>query len=229
MLPTPEELDEFLTDAQADKRGRLVAKLLADKRRYAEHWLSFWNDLLRNDYRGTGYIDNGRKQITSWLFEALLENMPYDRLVARLVDPTPESEGFINGITWRGAINASQVPPMQAAQSIGQVFLGVNLKCASCHDSFINDYTLDDSYGIAAIYAGGSLEMAECDQPVGKSARVKFLYPELGEIDGSRAKAGADEAAGGNPNVATERTRAPHDRESSLVEVHGYRTGGTGG
>ena len=32
---------------------------------YAEHWLTFWNDLLRNDYAGTGYIDGGRKQITA--------------------------------------------------------------------------------------------------------------------------------------------------------------------
>ena len=189
LLPTPKEQDEFLADRRADKRERLVAKLLADGPRYAGHWLTFWNDLLRNDYRGAGYIDNGRKQISSWLFSALLTNMPYDRLVARLVDPTPESEGFINGISWRGAVNASQVPPMQAAQSIGQVFLGVNLKCASCHDSFINDYTLADAYGIAAIYATGRLEIAECDKPTGKFAKVKFLYSELGDIDGALPKA----------------------------------------
>ncbi len=188
LLPSPKELDAFLSDARPDKRVRLVSKLLADNRRYAEHWMTFWNDLLRNDYRGTGYIDGGRKQISSWLFSALLTNMPYDRFVAQLVNPTPESEGFINGISWRGAVNASQIPPMQAAQSIGQVFMGVNLKCASCHDSFINDYTLADAYGIAAIYATNELEMAECDKPTGKKAKVKFLYSELGEIDGSLPK-----------------------------------------
>ena len=190
LLPTPKEQDAFLADRRADKRELLVAKLLADHPRYAGHWLTFWNDLLRNDYKGAGYIDNGRKQISSWLYSALLTNMPYDQLVARLVDPTPESEGFINGISWRGAVNASQVPPMQAAQSIGQVFLGVNLKCASCHDSFINDYTLADAYGIAAIYATGKLEIAECDKPTGKFARVKFLYSELGDIDGSLSRTG---------------------------------------
>jgi hypothetical protein len=188
LLPQPEELNAFLGDKSPDKRARLVSKLLADNRRYAEHWLTFWNDLLRNDYRGTGYIDSGRKQITSWLFSALFTNMPYDRFVAQLIDPTKESEGFINGIVWRGAVNASQVPPMQAAQSIGQVFMGVNLKCASCHDSFINDYTLADSYGMAAIYATNKLEIAECDKPTGKNAKVKFLYSELGEIDSGLPK-----------------------------------------
>jgi len=40
-----------------------VSRLLADGARYAEHWLSFWNDALRNDYRGPGYIDGGRRRV----------------------------------------------------------------------------------------------------------------------------------------------------------------------
>ena len=183
LLPPPSELDAFLADKSPDKRAKLVERLLADNQNYAEHWLTFWNDMLRNDYRGTGYIDGGRKQITGWLYNALARNLPYDQFVAQLVNPTPEAEGFTKGIVWRGAVNASMVPPMQAAQSISQVFLGVNLKCASCHDSFINEYTLQDAYGLAAIYADGPLEIAECDKPSGHTARVKFLYSELGVID----------------------------------------------
>ena len=157
--------------------------MLADDRHYAEHWLSFWNDLLRNDYRGTGYIDGGRKQITAWLYSALFTNMPYDQFVAQLVNPTPESEGFTKGIVWRGVVNASQSPPLQAAQNISQVFMGVNLKCASCHDSFINDWRLSDSYGLASIYSDGPLQLFQCDKPTGQTAAARFIYPELGEID----------------------------------------------
>jgi hypothetical protein len=182
LLPSPDELQAFVGDKRPDKREWLVGRLLADNRRYAEHWLTFWNDLLRNDYRGTGYIDGGRKQISSWLFAALAKNMPYDRFVAELVNPTPESEGFVKGIVWRGVVNASQVPQMQAAQNISQVFLGVNLKCASCHDSFINDWALADAYGMASVYADEPLEMHECDKPNGKKVAARFLYPELGEI-----------------------------------------------
>ena len=183
LLPAPEELNEFLADKRSDKRERLVNHLLSDNRRYAEHWLTFWNDALRNDYRGTGYIDGGRKQITDWLFSALATNMPFDEFVRELANPVPESEGFINGIVWRGVVNASQSPQMQAAQNISQVFMGVNLKCASCHDSFINDWTLADSYGLAGIYAETPLEMVHCDKPTGQVAKMKFLYPELGDID----------------------------------------------
>ena len=183
LLPPGDELESFLADTRPNKRALLVERLLADDRHYAEHWLSFWNDLLRNDYRGTGYIDGGRKQITPWLYSALVTNMPYDRFVAQLVNPTPESEGFSKGIVWRGVVNASQSPPLQAAQNISQVFMGVNLKCASCHDSFINDWRLSDSYGLASIYSDGPLQLYQCDKPTGQTADARFIYPELGEID----------------------------------------------
>ena len=97
------------------------------------------------------------------------------------MNPVPDAEGFTKGIVWRGVVNASQTPQMQAAQNISQVFMGVNLKCASCHDSFINDWQLADAYGLASIYADQPLEMVECDKPTGKTASMKFLYPELGQ------------------------------------------------
>src|SRR6266550_3525190 len=183
LLPPPEELRKFVADKQPDKRAQLVRRLLADDENYAIHWMTFWNDMLRNDYRGTGYIDGGRKQITQWLFSALETNLTYDRFVAELIDPTPASEGFAKGIVWRGVVNASQTPQMQAAQNISQVFMGVNLKCASCHDSFINDWTLADSYGLAAIYSDEHLELVQCDKPTGKTAILRFLYPQLGTLD----------------------------------------------
>src|SRR5262245_1006747 len=182
VLPTPKELAVFESDTKPDKRERLVQQLLADNRRYAEHWLTFWNDLLRNDYRGTGYIDGGRKQISTWLFSALAQNMPYDKFVASLINPTEDNEGFVKGIVWRGVVNASQTPEMQTAQNIAQVFMGVNLKCASCHNSFINTWKLADSYGMAGIYAEHALEMVRCDRPTGTVAPIKFMYPELGTI-----------------------------------------------
>jgi len=187
LLPPPAELEAFVVEAAPNKRAALVQRLLADNQSYAEHWLTFWSDMLRNDYKGTGYIDGGRKPITPWLYTALARNLPYDRFVAELINPGAEAEGFANGILWRGAVNASMVPPMQAAQGVAQVFLGVNLKCASCHDSFINEYTLKDAYGLAAIYSDGPLEIAECDKPTGHIGQVKFLYEEIGLID---AKAG---------------------------------------
>ena len=189
LLPEVETLRTFLADAAPDKRARLVDALLADKTAYAEHWLSFWNDLLRNDYAGTGYIDGGRKQISTWLYRALYDNMPYDEFVRELVAPGPDNEGFANGIKWRGSVSAAQTTPMQYAQSVGQAFLGINLKCASCHDSFVDRWKLSEAYGLAAIYADAPLEIYRCDKPTGKPAVPGWLFPELGTVDASLPKA----------------------------------------
>jgi len=187
LLPQPDELDAFVRDRRPDKRARLVQRLLGDDTAYADHWLTFWNDMLRNDYAGTGYIDGGRTQITGWLYGALWHNLPYDKFVAQLVAPTPDSAGFTNGIVWRGTVNASQTPAMQAAQNVSQVFLGVNLKCASCHNSFVSSWKLADAYGMAGVYSpsNGPLEMVRCDKPTGQAAPIKFIYPTLGTIDSS--------------------------------------------
>jgi mono/diheme cytochrome c family protein len=188
LLPGPAELVAFEQDSSPDKRAQLVRRLLADDQRYAEHWLTFWNDHLRNDYRGTGYIDGGRKQITAWLFGALKTNLPYDQFVAQLVTASPGTEGFTKGIIWRGVVNSSQTPPMQAAQNVSQVFMGVNLKCASCHDSFINEWRLADAYGLASVYHDGPMEMFQCDKPTGQTASPRFIYAELGELDAQADK-----------------------------------------
>ena len=185
LLPSPERLDAFEQDTRPGKDARLVEALLEDRRAYADHWLTFWNDALRNAYRGTGFIDDGRKTITPWLYRSLYENKPYDRFVHELVSPVPGSEGFTKGIVWRGVVNASQVPPVQAAQNVSQVFLGTNLKCASCHDSFVNDWKLTDAYALASVFAEKPLEINRCDKPTGEISSVGFIYPELGSIDAS--------------------------------------------
>jgi hypothetical protein len=188
LLPAPAEAEIFLKDSSKDKRSRLVRKLLDENRCYADHWLSFWNDLLRNDYAGTGYIDGGRTPITGWLYASLLDNKPYDQFVRELISPTPASEGFIKGIKWRGNVNASQVPELQFSQNVSQVFFGINMKCASCHDSFIDRWKLDDAYALAAVIADRPLEIHRCDKPTGRFAGARFIFPELGTIDAKQPR-----------------------------------------
>lgn len=183
LIPTPDAIDAFVKDSRKDKRKQLVKAVLNRQDDYARHWLSFWNDALRNDYTGTGYITGGRSDITAWLYTSLRDNKPYDQFVKQLISPTKESKGFVEGIKWRGTINASQRTEMQAAQNVSQVFLGLNLKCASCHDSFISDWTLEDAYAFANIFADTTLEINRCDKPTGKFAGRKVIFSELGEIN----------------------------------------------
>ena len=180
--PSPESISAFIADPRSNKREMLVDKLLANNEGYAQHWLTFWNDALRNDYSGTGYITNGRFGITKWLYGSLKTNKPYDTFVKELISPTKESEGFIRGIQWRGTINSSQSTEMQAAQNVSQVLLGLNLKCTSCHDSFISDWKLDDAYAFANVFSSKTLEIHRCDLPTGRMAGYGVLYSSLGKI-----------------------------------------------
>jgi hypothetical protein len=183
VLPTPAEVQAFVDDTKPAKHERLVDRLLNDKKAYAEHWMTFWSDMLRNAYKGTGFIDGGRRQITQWLYASLYENKPYDQFVSQLINPAKGAEGFIKGIKWRGNVSAAQRPEMQAAQNVSQVFLGTNLKCASCHDSFINYWRITDTWGLASVFADNPLEIYRCGKPTAKKAPAAFLYPQLGAID----------------------------------------------
>lgn len=188
LLPTPAETAAFIQDTRQDKRALLARELLNRNDQYASHWLTFWNDALRNDYTGTGYITGGRFNITQWLYSSLKTNKPYDIFTQELVSPTDESKGFVEGIKWRGAVNASQTVEMQAAQNVAQVFLGVNLKCASCHNSFTSNWKLTDAYGFANIFADSSLEINRCDKPTGKFTSARMLWKELGTIDSAATR-----------------------------------------
>ena len=184
LLPTWDEVANFKGD-----RAATVDALLARKDDYATHWLTFWNDALRNDYAGTGYIDGGRKQISKWLYAALHDDKPYDQFVRELIVPNGESEGFIRGIKWRGNVSAGQRIELQAAQNLAQVFLGLNLKCASCHDSFINDYKLKDAHALAAVFTDQPLDVFRCDKATGEKADPSFFWPELGQVEAAKPRA----------------------------------------
>ncbi len=188
LLPPPDSVDLFVLDPTPTKRSLLVQQLLNRNHDYVQHWITFWNDALRNDYSGTGYITGGRKNISPWLYNALLTNKPYNAFVKELISTDKDSEGFIRGISWRGTINSSQSTEMQAAQNVAQVFLGLNLKCASCHNSFISDWKLDDAYAFANLFSDSTLEINRCDKPTGKMAGRRILFKELGAIDSTAKK-----------------------------------------
>lgn len=183
LLPPPGELAQFVADRHPRKRQDLVARLLADNGKYSENWMSFWNDLLRND-EGVNYHSEtaSRKSISAWLLASLQANMAYDEMVRKLLNPanTSDPEGFLIGVNWRGTVSASQTPAMQAAQNTAQIFLGVNLKCNSCHDSFISKWKLKDAYALAAYFSPeDKLQLSRCDVAQQQWASAGFLYPEL--------------------------------------------------
>ncbi len=182
LMPDETQVENFLDDPATDKRERLIEALLANEHRYAEGWMAWWCDLLRNDEQTN--IDDLRKPVTRWLYDALVTNRPYDEMIAHLLNPGPGGpDGYLKGINWRGRVNSSQQPAMQAAQNVGQVFLGTNIKCASCHDHFTRPYLLDDSYGLAGFFSEENLEVHRCDKPTGVKAVPAFAFADFEHVE----------------------------------------------
>ena len=88
LLPSPQELAAFQADTNPNKREIWIQNLLNRTDDYSQHWLTFWNDALRNDCTGTGYITGGRFAITDWLYTSIRDNKPYDQFVKELLNPT---------------------------------------------------------------------------------------------------------------------------------------------
>ncbi|MBM4058735.1 MAG: DUF1553 domain-containing protein, partial [Planctomycetes bacterium] len=101
----------------------------------------------------------------------------------RVDRPTEESRGFVGGIVWRGTVNASQIVPIQFAQKVSQSCLGINLNCASRHDSFVDRWTLRQTYDLAAITSSQPLELHRCEQATGQQATPGWPFAELGQVD----------------------------------------------
>ena len=99
-------------------------------------------------------------------------------------------------MNWRGETSAAVTPWMQAAQNTAQVFLGVNLKCNACHDSFVSKWKLKDAYALAAFFSPEPrLQLFRCDVARDEFAEPAFLYPELNRAPASSVLADRRAAA----------------------------------
>lgn len=144
-LPSPDEVRAFLADTDPQKRDRLVDDLL-DRPEYADRWANLWADLLRpNPYR-VGI--KSTLSLDTFLRDAFARNLPYDRFVGELLTAT--------GSVWRNGatvIYRDRRSPDEIVTLASQLFLGVRLECAKCHQHPFEVYGQGDFYGLAAYFA----------------------------------------------------------------------------
>ncbi len=145
VLPTPKEVRDFLDDPDPDKRSRLIDRLL-DRPEFADFWALKWADLLRNEEKTMGA--KGVWVFQRWLRDQIATDVPMDQFARQIVSA--------RGSTWRNppaSFFRTNRDPQTAAESVGQIFLGVRLQCARCHNHPFDVWTQDDYYGLAAYFA----------------------------------------------------------------------------
>jgi hypothetical protein len=143
--PSPDEIEEFIADADATKRDKLVEKIL-DRPEYVDYWTLKWGDVLRVNSEKLGA--QGMLAFNLWLRQAFRSNMHVDRMVEELV--TAQGSIFSNGPANYYRVVSS---PDDLAETTAQVFMGVRLQCARCHHHPFESYGQDDYYSLAAFFA----------------------------------------------------------------------------
>lgn len=145
LLPSRAEVEAFVTDGSADKRTKLINALL-ERPDYAEHWAQKWADLLRvkSGRMGTAAMHKFHR----WLVAALRENRPYDQICRDLL--TAEGSTLQNppATFYRAAADMND-----CAETTAQLFLGIRIQCAKCHNHPFDRWSQDNYYGIGAFFA----------------------------------------------------------------------------
>jgi hypothetical protein len=146
LLPTPEEYEKFMKNPATNKREALVDELLSRKE-FAELWVMKWAELLQIkssqqvSYKATLLYYN-------WLQDKISRNVPVNEWVQELL-------GATGGTFKSPATNyyQNETDILKVSENVAQVFMGMRIQCAQCHNHPFDRWTMDDYYGFAAFFS----------------------------------------------------------------------------
>ena len=190
-LPSPEEVKKFVDDSSGAKRQHLIDDLLGRKE-FADLWVMKWAELLQIRSRNDEFSYKAALQYYNWLQDKMLNNVPINKIVQDLL--TASGSNLKNAAASYYQIERDT---LKIAENTAQVFMGMRIQCAQCHNHPFDQWTMDDYYSFASffpqvgrkagedpretiIYDRGD---GEVRHPVGnKSLKPKFLGGEQPEI-----------------------------------------------
>ena len=166
-LPTPDETRTYLADTDAKKKDKLIDRLLA-RPEYADFWANKWVDLLRPNPYHAGI--KATLNFDAWIREQFRKNVPYDRFVRAIV--TARGSTFKDGATvfYRNRREPEELGPM-----VSQLFLGVRLDCAKCHQHPSEKWSQKDFYGFAAFFGRIGRKGQGISSPISGGEEIVFV------------------------------------------------------
>jgi hypothetical protein len=182
VIPSAQASREFVADKAPGKRTKLVDALLARQKDYAAHWTPFWEEALASQPSMGGVGTHG--DYSDFIYKSFAENKPYDLMVAEILDPTmpgyqkadlANANGKINVIGF--VRNQTHTDTMQTAANTAQIFLGTGMKCASCHNHFLNkEWPQARFTAFAGLFATNDLELIRCEKHSGHFVAAAFPF-----------------------------------------------------
>ncbi len=182
VIPSADASRAFLEDRAPDKRARLVDSLLARQEDYAAHWTPFWEEALASQPSMGGVGTHG--DYADFIYKSFAENKPYDLMVAEILDPTMPGYHKADLANANGKINVigfvrtqTHNDTIQTAANTAQVFLGTGMKCASCHNHFLNkEWPQARFTAFAGLFATNDLELIRCEKHSGHFVAAAFPF-----------------------------------------------------
>lgn len=179
-IPTEEEIRKFAKMPKQTRRVQLVDQLLQHDR-FADTWTVFYSDMLR--LRSNS--DGGEAAI-AFVHQAIENEMPYDELARRFIS----ANGKAGATPEVGFVLGDNADPMALAGATSQVFLGVRVACAQCHDHPFDVWTQHDFYGLAAYFGKTRRVETQLTNTVytTEANQSTILWPPEGQGDASERK-----------------------------------------
>jgi hypothetical protein len=187
LLPSPEEIRDFVADTRPDAYERVVDRLLASPH-YGERWGRHWLDIARYADSDGYTIDAPRTmwKYREWVINALNRDMPFDQFVIEqmagdlLPHPTVDqliATGFHRNTpsNYEGGIDFEQYrveAVVDRVATTGAAFLGLTLGCARCHDHKFDPISQREFYQLFAYMNG-------VDEITSEAERYDFNRPIL--------------------------------------------------
>ena len=153
ILPTADEAKAFVADARPDKRARLIDALI-ERPEFADWWALKWSDLLRNEEKVLD--EKGVQAFHHWIRRSIADGKPLDRFVRELI--TARGSTYTNPAANFYRANRD---PVTRAEAAAQLFLGVRLQCAKCHNHPFDRWTQGDYYRWAGFFARVQYKIVE--------------------------------------------------------------------
>jgi hypothetical protein len=184
VLPSPEEVQAFLADPSSDRRSRVVDRLVT-RTEFYDFWTLKFADILRAN--GRLIQSKGTYAFNRWIREELERNTPMDQFVRALL--TAEGSSLKNPAANYYRISRD---PENSVETTAQLFLGVRIQCAKCHNHPFERWTQDDYYGFAAFFSrvrqkkGSLLE----DEVIFTSDSGEVRQPRTGQVMKPKALGG---------------------------------------
>lgn len=154
LLPTPDEHDRFLADADEHKRERKVDELLARKE-FAQIWVMKWAELLQIR-SGQNVSYKSALVYFDWLKSRLAQNVPLNEIARQLVSASGGT--FENPAA---SYFQFETDPLKLAEDTAQAFLGIRMQCAQCHNHPFDRWTMNDYRGFAGFFSQVRRKKAE--------------------------------------------------------------------